>query len=115
MGRACWLTGRGTTTCTSACGGSWFGVTRCPRAAPVASVVKRCSVSLACFGSAAFILAPRRVPWDEARRKAGCGKSEAAERERVRRERVLLGATVDALLAEQPIVCVIHGAARGAD
>src|SRR6476660_6123244 len=32
-------------------------------------------VSLACFASAAFILAPRRVPWDEARRKAGCGKS----------------------------------------
>ena len=65
-------------TSMSACGIFWSGVTRCRRAAPRGSLLGPCSGISACFGCAGFILAPpppRRVPRDEASRKAGCGKS----------------------------------------
>ena len=61
-------------TSMSACGIFWSGVTRCRREAPHGSLLGPCSGISACFGCAGFILAPRRVPRDEASRKAGCGK-----------------------------------------
>jgi len=64
-------------TITSATGSatSWSGVTRCRRAAPGATPMGWCSAISARFGYAGSILAPRRVPRDEASWKAGCGKS----------------------------------------
>ena len=67
--------GRSTTTSTTGCATSWYGGTRCPRVAPAASHGRRCSGRSACSGSGASTWARRRVPCDEASRKAGCGKS----------------------------------------
>ena len=54
---------------------SWRGATRFRRAGPGASAMKRCSVRSACSSCAGFTWGHRRVPCDEAGRKAGCGKS----------------------------------------
>ena len=54
---------------------SWSGATRFSRAEPHASQPKPCLETSACFGYAGFTSARRRVPRDEAGRKAGCGKS----------------------------------------
>ena len=75
MAPACRRTGRSTTTSTIGSATSWSGATRCPRTAPAASRGKRCSARLGCFTSGVSIWARRRVPCDEAGRKAGCGKS----------------------------------------
>ena len=71
----CRRIGRSTTTSMTGSGTSWFGVTRCRRAALIASPRRRCSARLESCGSGVSILAPRRVPRSEASRKAGCGKS----------------------------------------
>ena len=71
---ACRRIARSTTTSTSGFVASWSDVTRCPRTAPTAFHVKRCSARLGCSTSGAFIWDRRRVPRDEASRKAGCGK-----------------------------------------
>ena len=75
MAPGCRRIGRSTTTSMTGFGTSWFGVTRCRRAAPTASPRKRCSARSESFGSGVSIWAPRRVPRGEASRKAGCGKS----------------------------------------
>ena len=54
---------------------SWFGATRCPRTAPTASRGRRYSARSGCFTSGVSTWDRRRVPCDEASRKAGCGKS----------------------------------------
>ena len=75
MAPACRRTGRSTTTSTTGSAASWFGVTRCPRTAPTASRGRRYSARSGCFTSGVSTWDPRRVPCDEASRKAGCGKS----------------------------------------
>src|SRR5512132_2494697 len=72
---ACRRIERSTTTSTSGSVASWFDVTRCPRTAPTAFRAKRCSARSGCSTSGAFIWDRRRVPRNEASRKAGCGKS----------------------------------------
>ena len=50
-------------------------LTRCPRTAPTASRGRRYSARSGCFTSGVSTWDRRRVPCDEASRKAGCGKS----------------------------------------
>ena len=65
MAPGCRRIGRSTTTSMSGSGTSWFGVTRCRRAAPIASPRRRCSARSESCGSGVSILAPRRVPRSE--------------------------------------------------
>ena len=74
-GTACRLIGRSTITSTIAFARSCASGTRCKGAARRGSPTIRCLESSACCDFDACILVRRRVPRDEASRKAGCGQS----------------------------------------